>query len=128
MEFKKEVREMKKTIVIKGQIVGGKNQILVTRTGARIPSKLFSAFEKDAVWQLKEQWKQNKIEDNFLNWRFIYTPRDHRRRDVTAVLDSVFHCLEKASIVADDSLIQNFTFKTLYSDKENPKMVITIFD
>lgn len=115
-------------MVIKGQIVGGKNHILVTRTGARIPSSLFQAFEKDAVWQLKEQWKQNMIEDKFLNWRFSYTPRDYHRRDVTAVLDSVFHCLEKAGIVADDSLIQNFNFKTLYPDKENPKMVITIFD
>jgi Holliday junction resolvase RusA-like endonuclease len=115
-----------------GQIHGGKNQILHTRSGHRYPNKLFAQWSKAAIAEIIRQkplWTTlctPYLEDATLHWQFIYTPSDRRRRDVPAILDAVFHVLERADVVSDDAIIKNLTFTTLPPDKDNAGMTIRI--
>jgi len=115
---------------IKGQISGGKNNMGVTASGRHYPKKGFSKWRLEAEWQLKAQLKKMKdfeMIDQPVNMTLNYTAGDLRRRDATAVLDAVFHVLERMGIVKDDSLIggagRYIVFNHEY-DKKNPKVEI----
>ena len=114
-------------LTILGQARGGKNNIGVSRSGFRYPNKLFSLYKKDACSQLENQvFNYPMIKDKSFKYIFDYTPEDNRRRDATAILDGLFHIMEKLSIVEDDKLIKDFFFKEHPADKKDPKVVITI--
>jgi Holliday junction resolvase RusA-like endonuclease len=113
-------------LVINGQVRGGKNNMGVTKTGIHYPLKAFSEWSKAVILSLREQKHFPTITDRILDWTFFYTPEDKRRRDVPAILDSVFHCLERAEIISDDSIIKILQFITLPPSKENAGMIITI--
>jgi len=54
-----------------------------------------------------------------------YLAGDKRRRDNPAIVDAIFHVLEKAGVVADDTLIWPVASSRGY-DKENPRAEITL--
>ena len=55
-----------------------------------------------------------------------YWSSDLKRRDVSAMLDSVFSILEKAMLVKDDSLIQNVVWRHMGYDKKNGRAEVTV--
>lgn len=55
-----------------------------------------------------------------------YWKGDERRRDVSGMLDALFHCFEKAGIVADDKLFVNVDWELMGLDRENPRVDVTI--
>lgn len=115
------------TLILEGQVRGGKNNMKVTRSGHHYPNPSFLLWATTAILSLKRQKQFPTLcDDNNGNWCFIYTPADRKRRDITAILDSVFHCLERAMIVSDDSIIRNITFITLPPNKNNPKLEIIL--
>jgi len=115
-------------IILKGQVRGGKNNIKITRTGRRYPDPNFVRWSVDATHQVYKQLGPAHTREpiNTFNWDWIfcYTPEDHRRRDVPAVLDAVFHVLEAAGVVADDRYISTLHFTTNPPDKEKAGMII----
>jgi Holliday junction resolvase RusA-like endonuclease len=59
-----------------------------------------------------------------VNVHLEYVAGDRRRRDMPAVVDSLFHILEKAGVVEDDTLLWVSKSSRSY-DKENPRATIT---
>lgn len=96
----------------------------VTRTGIHYPKPEFAKWRDLTIIQIQSQCPRVLISASDLEWSFFYTPGDNRRRDVPAILDAIFHCLERAGVVFDDKHIANLYFKTLPVDKENAGMVI----
>ena len=115
-------------LVLKGQIRGGKNNVLMTRTGRRYPNPIFTAWVADAhrqiVTQIGPAHCRKPIDGPGWYWNFIYTPEDNRRRDAPAVLDGLLHLFEKAGIVTDDRWVANFHYTTMPASKENAGIVI----
>jgi len=116
------------SITISGQIRGGKNNMIVTRNGRHIPKKEWAKWRDDAVTQVVNQmplapffYEPIRIPTNI---RVDYFAGDKRRRDMPAILDSVFHVLEKAGVVADDTLLWVSESSRSY-DKANPRLTIT---
>ncbi len=115
-----------------GQIHGGKNNMRITRNGIHYPDPKFEKWRTAQIYSLLTQKKnyinQLPIISDKYHWKFLYIPSDNRRRDVPAILDAVFHCLEKAGIVKDDCLIKNIYFKTNMPNKDNAGLLLVISD
>jgi len=114
------------TITISGQIMGGKNNIIITRTGRRFPNRSFAKWRDAALqsvlYQLPSRFEAiDKPCEVFLR----YVAGDKRRRDMPAIIDSIFHVLEKAGVVTDDTLLW-VTGSTRSYDKANPHAMILI--
>jgi Holliday junction resolvase RusA-like endonuclease len=119
---------------ITGQVRGGKNNMGVSKTGIHYPKKAFSVWSKAAIAEVVSQWRgehyydrnaqHDPVESEKAIWQFIYTPSDRRRRDVPAILDAVFHVLERAGVVSDDAIIKQLTFTTNPPDKLNAGITI----
>jgi Holliday junction resolvase RusA-like endonuclease len=93
-------------ITITGQIKGGKNNMVVTRAGLHFPKKDWAAWRNQTVAEIKAQlptgWQPLS---NPCSLTLEYVAGDLRRRDQPAIIDSIFHCLEKAGVVTDDTLL-----------------------
>ena len=114
-------------LYLKGQVRGGKNNMRMTRTGRHYPDPKFVLWRADMLRQIAKQLPTiHTITEYGFHWCFEYTPEDKRRRDIPAVLDAVFHVLEKAFIVRDDFQIQNIEFRTLEANKDNAGILIHV--
>lgn len=111
-----------------GQVRGGKNGMGVTRTGRHYAKPTFARWRDDAVRQIRCQlpsgWKPIDVPCNV---RLDYVAGDKRRRDMPAVLDAIFHALEKAEFCVDDTLIWVTQSSRSY-DKAAPGVTITFLD
>ena len=112
-------------IILKGQVRGGKNNMGITMTGRHYPNKKFATWRDDALLQVQAQiiGKELPIISVPCLVHIDYYAGDKRRRDVPAILDAIWHVLEKAQVVKDDCLLCNIVFKTYYN-KENPEVII----
>lgn len=99
--------------------------MIVLRNGMHIPKPEWKKWRDGVVIQIEKQWKLPMFVCPMV-LEVNYRAGDKRRRDVTAVLDSIFHCLEKARIISDDSLIHDVKFATFY-DKQNPGAELHLF-
>ena len=112
-------------LVICGQIRGGKNGVKTTRTGDRYPDKKWAAWRDAAVSGIRQQLPKGFTAfAQPVNVRLEYVAGDKRRRDNPAIVDSIWHCLEKAGVVTDDTLLWPTKSSRSY-DKDNPRAVIT---
>ena len=108
-----------------GQVRGGKNAMGVTKSGRHYARPAFKAWRADAVRQIKWQ-----IPTHFVcittpsNVRFDYVAGDKKRRDMTGILDAIFHLLEYCGVIHDDSLLWVVESSRSY-DKANPGATIT---
>ena len=69
-----------------------------------------------------------KIFDKPVRMRALYTPNDLKRRDMPAVLDSIFHCMERAGIIADDCLVHDLTWLSYPKDVETSGVEIELME
>jgi Holliday junction resolvase RusA-like endonuclease len=114
------------TLTIAGQIRGGKNAVQITRTGRRYPGACFARWKADAVAQLLKQLPRGwQAIAKPVNVRLEYFAGDRRRRDQPAVIDAIWHALEKAGVVTDDTHLW-ITESSRGYDKANPRAIITI--
>ena len=111
------------SITIKGQIRGGKNGIKITKKGKRYPCAKWAKWRDDAVSQVLGQVICEAITKP-TNIRLDYWAGDKRRRDMPAVIDAIFHVLEKAGVVKDDTLLWVSESSRNY-DNGNPHAKIT---
>jgi Holliday junction resolvase RusA-like endonuclease len=112
-------------LVFPGQVKSGKNSMQIDpRTGRHYPLPAFSAWRDEMVLRAKTQAK-NETFSGPVSAIFHYYSGDRRRRDAPGMLDAIFHVLEKAVIVSDDSLIQHIVWRTEY-DKLNPRVEISL--
>lgn len=115
-------------IVISGQITGGKNNMIVTRSGRHFPKASWAKWRDDAVRSVKFQLpKSFKTITDPVNVRLTYVSGDNRRRDQPAILDAIWHVLEKAGVVSDDTLLWVSESSRGY-DKNNPRTEIEFLE
>ena len=108
------------SITIRGKIRGGKNNIIITRTGRRFPNPEWAKWRDAAVIAVKKQLPDSfKMICEPVNVRLDYFAGDKRRRDMPAIIDAIFHVLEKAGVVEDDTLLW-VSKSTRSYNKENP--------
>jgi len=110
---------------ITGQVRGGKNNLTVTRTGHRFPNAKWAKWRDVAVKEIVAQRQGRAQITEPVNVRLDYYAEDRRRRDMPAIVDAIFHVLEKAGVVADDTLLWIAESSRNY-DKANPRAEITI--
>ena len=116
-------------IILKGQVCGGKNNFGINpKTGKHYPKKNFKRWRTDVINQLIDA-NQVFTKPKFTkpcSFYIEYTAADRRKRDITAILDALWHVFERVNIVKDDSLLEDCEgFKKFY-DKENPGVKITL--
>ncbi len=113
-------------LVIIGGVQGGKNNIIVTRTGHRFPKKSWVIWRDQAVAQVKRQLPADfKPFDAPIRLRMDYWAADARRRDQPAIIDAVFHCLERAGVVTDDWHLW-IAISSRNLDRQNPRVEIEV--
>ncbi|MDE2103689.1 MAG: hypothetical protein KGL39_41005 [Patescibacteria group bacterium] len=111
-------------ITISGQIRGGKNNIGITRTGRRYPNPDWAKWRHEKIAEVHSQLPKHWVPIDFkVNVRIDYFAEDNRRRDQPAIYDSIFHVLEKAGVVKDDTLIWVTSSQRIINPLE-PKAVI----
>ena len=110
---------------LKGQVRGGKNNMGRTKTGKSYPKKLFADWRAEAIRQIRAQlpsgWMPVTVPCNV---RLEYVAEDRRRRDFPAICDALWHALERAGVVKDDTLLGPTQSSRSY-DKAAPGVTIT---
>lgn|SRR3990167_3029048 len=114
-----------------GQIRGGKNHVQITRTGHRYPNPSFVEWRDGAIAQIKKQCVFNKYgEDHTIKTPATvlvrYWAGDKRKRDVPAMIDALWHVLERGGFVDDDSLLETVFWKYEGYDVKNPRLQVVI--
>jgi Holliday junction resolvase RusA-like endonuclease len=108
---------------LKGQVRGGKNNMGRTKTGMSFPKKSFADWRAEAIRQIKTQFSGEPIAVP-CNVRIDYVAEDRRRRDFPAICDALWHALERAGVVTDDTLLWPAQSSRSY-DKAAPGVTIT---
>ena len=111
---------------LKGQVRGGKNNMGRTKTGKSFPKKSFADWRAEAIRQIKTQFHGDPIAVP-CNVRIDYVAEDRRRRDFPAICDALWHALERAGVVADDTLLWPAQSSRSY-DKSAPGCTVTFLD
>jgi len=97
----------------------------VTRTGRHYAKPTFKRWRDDAVRQIHQQlpfpWTAIAVPCNV---RIDYVAEDRRRRDFPAICDALWHALERAGVVTDDTLLWPAQSSRRY-DKAAPGVTIT---
>lgn len=98
--------------------------MIVTRKGKHIPKEEWKNWRDEKVREVLAQlpWDWEPFREP-LNIMVHYVAGDRKRRDMPAILDSVFHVLEKAGFVEDDTLLW-VSRSTREYDKQNPRLAI----
>ncbi|MEI7879829.1 MAG: hypothetical protein WCI95_03030 [bacterium] len=112
-------------LTLKGQIRGGKNNMGVTKSGIHFPRRNWAIWRDDMLRQVREQVPAPPRLDLPLKAIIHYWAGDRKRRDVPAILDAIWHVLERSEVVADDSLIKSVDFVGAYN-KELPRADIIL--
>lgn len=120
------MKQLKLTIT--GQVMGGKNNVGITRTGKRYPKPSWARWRDAKVIEVKQQLPKDgwSAIDGPCTVSFGYCFGDKRRRDYPAIVDAVWHVLEKAGVVTDDTHLWPAYSDRNY-DKKNPRVELIIF-
>ena len=94
-----------------------------TKTGKSFPKKVFADWRAEAIRQIKMQFHGEPITVP-CNVRIDYVAEDRRRRDFPAICDALWHALERAGVVTDDTLLWPAQSSRSY-DKAAPSVTIT---
>lgn len=102
----------------------------VSREGRHYPLKKFADWRDMVVRDLRFYMNEAKQACTYFDtpclMRVKYWSGDHRRRDITAMVDSLFHCMERAELIKDDALIRQLEWYPYGYSKENPRAEILI--
>lgn len=116
------------TVKICGQVHGGKNSMGVSMNGRHYPRAPFRRWRDRAVIQVRAQlprgWEPISAP---VSLRLDYVAGDRRKRDQPAIMDALFHVLEKAGFCTDDSLLW-VAESTRGYDPASPFVRVTIID
>lgn len=118
------------TFTLTGPLVSGKNQIQLSYRHGRIfkyPNKRFVAWRTSAAEQLlplkrTSTWPLH----GRVKLTVRYTPGDAIRRDLTGMLDALFHLLEHVGIVENDYQIQCVEWHDAAMQRNHGKVEVQI--
>ena len=119
------------TMKILGQCPSGKNAVKITRFGKRYPSKRFVEWREKALSHIihyEEAFKAKPI-NKPCNIKIDYWSGDKRRRDAPGIIDAIYHLLEKAEVVTDDTFLGGDGCSLVFNNhgkSSDPRVEITI--
>lgn len=110
---------------ILGQPKSGKNNMGVSRSGHHYPKAAWAEWRNRVVGGLAGLPGMRCFQTEC---RMIvkYWHGDKRRRDIPGMVDALYHCLERAQILKDDSLVKELHWEPQGYNKANPRVVIRI--
>ena len=115
---------------LKGQMPSGKNQQQLLFRGGRVikyPNKRFKTWRDEAGYQLIQQGvKPAKPIDKPVALYCTYCPQDRRVRDVSGMVDALFHLLVWGQIMKDDGLVYDCLWRRMAIGK--PALYVEIHD
>lgn len=113
-------------IVVKGRIPSKKNSRISTRSGRTFPSANYTAWHKDASFQLKKFSKNIHYPENGISLKFYFP--DHRRCDLTNKAESIMDLLVDNGFLEDDAWQKTGLIELSPGgvDKENPRCEISL--
>lgn len=122
-------------LVVKGNVKAKKNNKRVVynkKTGKPfiMTDKTTDDYQKDAVRQLKEQWKGLRIIDYPITVQMVfYYPTKHRK-DIDNSMTTLLDCMKTAGIIEDDDVTHINELYAFFGgyDKENPRVEIILED
>ena len=95
------------TFTLPGQVKAGKNHVQVGRGGHRYPLPAWAAWRNEMVIRIRAVMSMYKIKYPITvpcKCTLVYTMANRHKRDLPGLRDSLYHCFEKAGLIADDSL------------------------
>ena len=107
-----------------GQIRGGKNNVIVTRSGRRFPNPVFAKWRDSMMKQIDKV--DCEVFSTPTRITVQYWHGDLLRRDVDALLGGIFHLLERSGIVKDDTLFKEAHWLPMGLDRKNPRATVQI--
>lgn len=125
-------------LALTGQLPSGKNQVqLLWRNGKvhKYPNTTFTNWRAVAHRQILEQLPVDSgpylvpTQPNItipVSLTCEYWPHDARTRDVSGMLDALFHLLVYAKVLKDDGLIYDVTWRRHEMHRKFPKVVLEI--
>ena len=116
-------------LVLHGQLPSGKNQIKLCVRGGKIhkyPDARFILWREEALNQIAVQRGTRPTSAMPVHLRVEYTPGDRRVRDVSGMLDAVFHVLAKSGTLDDDGLVWSVEWIRHPMNKAKPRAMLTI--
>jgi len=101
--------------------------MVVTRSGLHFPKKEWAKWRDEKVAEVKSQlplgWGPLEIP---VDMHLKYVSGDKRRRDFPAICDAIYHVLEKAGVVKDDTQLWPVQSSREY-DKTSPCAVVQLY-
>lgn len=113
---------------IKGKLKSGKNNMGIDpRSGRHFPKREWADWRDEIVASLTEQrlMGRHKTIEKPAKLMVKYFRGDDRRRDISGMLDAIYHCTERAGIIKDDSLFHSISWEG-QKDKDNPRVEMEI--
>ena len=114
---------------VHGETPAKKNSRITLRNGKSIPSKRYTQWHKDAVFELRRQMAEMDRPfpiDTSVSITLIFCHSDNRRRDSDNGTSSIFDTLQDAGILSDDRWQIIRRFKVLNVKAIAPKCEIEI--
>ena len=108
-----------------GQVKSGKNHMQITRTGQHYPLPEWAAWRDRMVWEIRAQGPWRAMSEPLVV-HVDYAGVDLKRRDVPGMEDALFHCMERAGVVKDDSLFKECHWWHSL-DRENPRVQVRLY-
>ena len=103
--------------------------MMIGRNGRHYPQAAWAQWRDGVVRQMRYQFlasMQKPFIDGHVFATIEYWPGDKRRRDVPGMIDALWHCIERAGIVKDDSMIESLEWFTKGYDLERPRVEICL--
>lgn len=119
------------TFQISGQMPSGKNQVQLAIVKGRVlkfPNKRFKAWREGVVPVLMAQRSPGYVWPirTPVKLSCRYTPGDNRTRDVSGLLDALFHVIVKAGIVMDDGQVRAVEWHPCALDRDSPGLAFQV--
>ena len=115
------------TLTLIGQLPSGKNQVQIGFRSGRMfkyPNLRFTRWRADACKQLVGQFQDT------IGYRCSmdahYTPGDLKTRDVSGLLDALFHLFGYAGVIKDDGLIREVHWTEHPLDRKSPMVRVEL--
>ena len=100
--------------------------MIVTKTGLHFPRPEWKLWRDKSIAQVHAQKPPQGVSVP-CRATIRYWAGDRKRRDVPAILDAIWHVIERSGVLVDDSQIKEVDFIGRYS-KENPCAEIVLME
>lgn len=113
-------------LLLIGQLVSGKNRVRIRRDGHHYPENRFLNWRSQAFCQILDQgqWGKPTITVPVM-LTCDYWPGDHTTRDVSGMLDALFHLLVYAKVLKDDGLVYSVWWRR-HAVTAHPQVILEV--